>query len=102
MRERKPVQHPGELVPGNGPPAATPREPFPPDPDHRPPKIAQSNGVACDSVVSKVTGQFLAQSVVLGRQRQMSVEPAPVRDRLQSPAESTARCLALHHRLSSQ
>ena len=91
-----------ELIPGNGPFAATPREPFPPDAGHHPPESRQSNRVACDSVVGEVTSQLLAQCVVLSRHRLMPVVPTPLRYRLQPPAESTGRCLSFHHRLPSQ
>jgi hypothetical protein len=99
-RERVALQHPSELSPRNGPFATTPREPFPPDPDHVPTESRQGNRVACDPVVGEVTPQFLAQCVVLGRSRLMPVEPTPLRDRSQPPAESTGRCLALHHRVA--
>jgi hypothetical protein len=37
-----PPQQSLELIPGNGPPTATPRMPFPPDAGHKPPESGQS------------------------------------------------------------
>ena len=100
--ERIPSQDPVKLIPGNGPPTATPREPFPPDTGHKPTESGQGNRVACNSVVGEVTCQLLAQCLVLSRHRLMPVETAPLGYRLQPPAESTLGGLALHHPVPAQ
>ena len=52
--ERIPPQQSVELIPGNGPLAATPREPFPPDAGHKPSESGQSHVAA----VFAVSGGF--------------------------------------------
>ena len=57
---------------------ASPGEPSPPDVGGRSPEQGQRNRVARDPVVGEVAHQLLAQCVVLVRDRQVSVLPAPV------------------------
>jgi hypothetical protein len=89
-RERVALQKPDKLIPGNVPVPATPGEPSPPDMGGRSVEQGQRNRVACYPIVRKVAHQFLAQGVVLLRDRQVSVLPTPVGQRFQPSAEATA------------
>src|SRR3954451_7048684 len=71
-------------------------EPLVPGEPHVVSKPAQAPRVPGDPVIREVPAQFRRQGGMLFRERQEAVVTAPLRYRLQRPAEAVRRRLALH------
>jgi hypothetical protein len=70
-------------------------EPFLPGPLDPLPKLAQPQVIACDAVVGKVAPKFLAQLLVLLRNRSVPITTTPLGDALESPIQTLMGGLAL-------
>jgi len=78
-------------------PAPAASQPFPPQSPHFLPEPGQRDAVTRDPVVSTVTAEFLAECLVLLRDRPVPVVPAPLGHRPDGPGEAARRRLAFHH-----
>ena len=96
-RERITPQQPVEHRPREKATPSSACQPFLPDVDHRPAEPRQRTAVAGDPEVGKVTTQFLAQRLVLRRERLVPVEPTPLGHLLEGSAQAIRGRLPLHH-----
>ncbi len=91
------VQQQVEAIPRHPALAIATGQPATPD-THDPQTVCrQTLAVAGDSVVGAVSAQLSAQCLLLFDQRFVQVDATPLVDGTQPPAQSLARCLALHH-----
>jgi hypothetical protein len=96
-RQRVSPQQPVEDRPRHEAAPSSTRQPFLPDADHRHTEPRQRNAVARDPVVGEMTPQFLAQRLALRRDRLMPVQPTPLGNQLECPAQAALGRLPLHH-----
>ena len=97
IRQGMACQNLAKPGPRSTPCPPSPHEPLPPDLEYLVAKTGQCRAIARDPVVRRVSSQFLAQCLVLFRERVVAMRPAPLGDLLDRPREPAGRRLPLQN-----